>query len=160
MTRSELPALKAQLTVERRALRQIVAEIGSLVTSIGARAPNRIELMAAAGYLHNLYNAIENCLVRVAQGIDESLPTGADWHRVLADQLSVPIEGLRPALIDDRNLATRLAECRRFRHAFRHMYFFDLDWAHLRPLLEGAAALSADFEAALDRLLATVSPRE
>jgi hypothetical protein len=89
---------------------------------------------------------------RFAHGIDESVPRGADWHRLLVDQLSVPIPGLRAALLP-AELIGRIDELRRFRHAFRHMYFFDLDWLRLEPLIASTPSLLADFERTLDDLL-------
>jgi hypothetical protein len=63
---------------------------------------------------------------------------------------------LRAQLLAERSrpdLATRIDELRRFRHAFRHMYFFDLEWARLQPLVTAAPALLLDFERAMDDLL-------
>lgn len=156
MTRAELPALQAQLVAERQRLSEVVSEIEALRTLLAQRQPSRIELMAAAGYLHNFYNGIENCLSRVAHGVDESIPTGVESHRVLIDQMSAPLQGLRPALLD-RRLAARIDEYRRFRHAFRHMYFFDLDWERVRPLLERVVSLNADFSVALEALLTSLA---
>jgi predicted GNAT family acetyltransferase len=158
MTRGELPALAAQLRVERDRLAEIVAEIASLREAMGSRTPSRVEIMAAGGFLHNVYNAFENCMLRIAHGVDESVPSGHESHRLLLDQMSAPLLGLRPALLD-RALSARVDEYRRFRHAFRHMYFFDLDWDRIRPLLDGAADLAAAFGAALDALLADVMSR-
>jgi hypothetical protein len=108
--------------------------------------------MACAGFLHNVYNGIENCLWRVAHAVDESVPTGGESHRLLLDQLSVPLEGIRPAVIRDA-LLPRLDEYRRFRHAFRHMYFFDLEWDRIRPLADSSGELVQTVEDALDMLL-------
>jgi hypothetical protein len=155
MTRAELPVLRAQLLAERQRVRDVVAQITALRATIGDRPPGVVELMAAAGFLHNVYNGIENCMLRLAHGIDESIPTGADSHRLLVDQMSAPVQGIRPELLP-RGLVPRLDEYRRFRHAFRHMYFFDLDWARLRPLVDGVEPLVDDFESALESLLAIV----
>jgi hypothetical protein len=113
--------------------------------------------MAAAGFLHSLYNGLESCMSRIAHGVDESVPAGGDFHKLLIDQLSAAIDGVRPALLDPA-LARRINEYRGFRHAFRHMYFFDLDWTRVRPLMEGTDAIQADFEAAVGALLTAVGP--
>jgi hypothetical protein len=119
------------------------------------REPTVVELMAAGGFLHNVYNGLENCMSRLAHGVDESIPTGSDSHRLLLDQLSESIPTLRPALLS-RELASRIDELRRFRHAFRHMYFFDLDWSRLNPLIAATPAVHADFENAIDELLSVL----
>jgi hypothetical protein len=74
MTRSELPALEAQISIERQRLAEVVREIDSLRRSLENRAPTRIELMATAGYLHNLYNAFENCMLRLPAGSTNRCP--------------------------------------------------------------------------------------
>jgi hypothetical protein len=153
MTRAELRVLRAQLLAERARLREAVRELESLSASLSGRAPTTVELMAAGGFLHNVYNGIENCLSRLAHGIDESVPSGSDSHRLLVDQMSEAIAELRPALLT-RELAARVDEYRRFRHAFRHMYYFDLDWARLGPLSARTPSLVDDFEHAVDELLA------
>jgi hypothetical protein len=153
MTRVELHVLHAQLLAERARLDEVAAQLQSLEASIGAREPTVVELMAAGGFLHNVYNGVENCLSRLAHGIDESVPTGNESHRLLIDQLSQPLPGLRPALIS-RELAARIDDYRRFRHAFRHMYFFDLKWERLRPLAAEVPALLSSFYDAIDVLFA------
>jgi hypothetical protein len=152
MTRTELPALRAQLSVESDRLKRVVDEIDSLLAAVTAREPSPVEAIAGAAYLQNLYNAIENCLLRVAHAVDESVPDSPDWHRVLLDQMTAPIDDLRPAVMD-RSLAAKLDEYRRFRHAFRHMYFFDLDWPRIRPLLAASRSLCVEVWSALDALM-------
>lgn len=152
MTKAELRVLSAQLHAERARLRQVAAQLDALSSSLGEREPTVVELMAAGGFLHNVYNGLENCMNRLAHGVDESVPTGNDSHRLLVDQLSEPIPSLRPALLSGE-LAARMDEYRRFRHAFRHMYFFDLDWQRVRPLVAAVPGLVRDFEGAVDELL-------
>ena len=147
--------LRAQLAAERQRLRDVAAQLAAVRAMVGDRDPSVVELMAAAGFLHNVYNGIENCLLRIAHAVDESVPTGNDSHRVLLDQMSAPIQAIRPALVD-RELAPQLDEMRRFRHAFRHMYFFDLDWQRLRPLSDHSSALVERFEQAIESFLSTL----
>jgi len=112
--------------------------------------------MASGGFLHHVYSGLESCWSRLAHGIDESVPTGNEPHRLLSDQLSEPIPGLRPALLS-RELAARIDDSRRFRHAFRHMHFSDLEWARLKPLVTGVPALLGDFDTAVDDVV--LAPR-
>lgn len=78
--------------------------------------------------------------------------------RVLRAQLHAERSRLREVAAELSALSSTLSgrapdEYRRFRHAFRHMYYVDLDWARLLPLVTGAPALLDAFEAALDELL-------
>lgn len=136
-------------------MREVLVHLRDVRGAIAAREPTTVELMACAGFLHNVYNGIENCLLRVAHAVDESVPTGSESHRLLLDQMSAPLDAIRPAVIDEA-LLRRIDEYRRFRHAFRHMYFFDLDWERVRPLVEDSDAIAQAFEAALDTMLDTI----
>lgn len=152
MTRTELRVLRALLLAERARLLEVVRQLEALSASIAGRQPTTVELMAAGGFVHNVYNGVENCLLRLAHGVDEFVPGGHESHRLLIDQLSEPIAELRPALLSPA-LAARIDDYRRFRHAFRHMYYFDLEWSRLNPLCAGAPALVAELEQAIDGLL-------
>jgi hypothetical protein len=156
MTKRELPALRAQLAAERRRLREAVAQVRSVRAAVGDRHPTAVELMACAGFLHSVYNGIENCLSRVAHAVDESVPRGSESHRLLLDQLSVPLEGIRPAVIGQA-LLPRLDEFRRFRNAFRLMYSFELEWDRVRPLADSSTEIVEAVEHALDTLLDALS---
>lgn len=112
----------------------------------------KAELRVLSAQLHAERARLRQVAARLAHGVDESVPTGNDSPRLLVDQLSEPIPSLRPALLS-RELAARMDEYRRFRHAFRHMYFFDLDWQRVRPLVAAVPALVRDFEGAIDELL-------
>ena len=50
-------------------------------------------------FLHNFYNGIENVLKRIAEEIDQSVPSGSEWHRALLRRMAKGVEGLRPAVL-------------------------------------------------------------
>ncbi len=155
MTRTELPVLRGEIDLELRRLAEVSRRLTALARELGQVAPDETQLMATAGFLHNFYNGIENCLLRIARGVDEYVPTGPEVHRELLDQLTSEVHGIRSALLDSGLLAT-LDEYRRFRHAFRHMYFFDLRWDRMRALVEGVETTRLALEAALQKLLASL----
>jgi hypothetical protein len=155
MTRSEIPVLTGEIELELRRLVEVERQIQALAAALGPLQPDNVQLMAAAGFLHNFYNGVENCLMRIARGVDEHVPAGPTVHRELLDQMTAEVPGIRPAVLSDPLLAT-LDEYRRFRHAFRHMYFFDLRWELLRPLVTGVPAARQALELALRKLLATL----
>jgi hypothetical protein len=81
---------------------------------------------AVALNLHGFYAGVERLLEVVAEGIDQTKPAGANWHRELLQQLSADIPGIRPAVLSPgcRDLLDRY---RGFRHVVRNVYTFNLD---------------------------------
>ena len=76
--------------------------------------------------VHNIYNAIEDVMLNLANDLDGFVPTGESAHQDLLDQMAAPIEGKRPALISTE-LYGHLVELKGFRHVVRHRYGFNLD---------------------------------
>jgi len=48
--------------------------------------------------VHGFYSGLELIFEKIASAIDGSVPTGANWHRELLDQMSLEISGIRPAV--------------------------------------------------------------
>lgn len=137
-------------------LSKLIAEIGAQMTEIDACA-ERVEARAATvdprnagsvealGYqLHNLYNAAEDLLKIVASAFENQIEDSAAWHRGLVHQLSLNIEGVRPALVSADSLPG-LDELRRFRHVFRHAYGAALDADRTLQLLAVARSTHVMF---------------
>lgn len=101
-----------------------------------------------ASILHDYYTAIEKIFRIIARDIDCSIPTGEQWHKELLDQMTLEVQGLRPALIDGET-ARSLDELRAFRHVFRNIYGFSLDPGKVRQLLEKLPRLAGDFKKSL-----------
>lgn len=83
-------------------------------------------LDSAALNLHDFYSGLERIFTHIATNVDQSVPTGSDWHRELPRQMTVEIPGLRPPVLDTR-AAGNVEEFLRFRHVVRHIYAFELD---------------------------------
>lgn len=49
--------------------------------------------------LHGFYSGLERIFEKIAASVDGSIPEGANWHRELLHQLSMEIDGIRPAVI-------------------------------------------------------------
>jgi hypothetical protein len=47
-----------------------------------------VEITATASVLHSFYNGLENIFLTIAKGLDESVPSGAKWHRELLMQMA------------------------------------------------------------------------
>lgn len=81
----------------------------------------------AIGYmLHNFYNGCENMFKSIARFFENDL-SAQSWHSDLLKRMHVEVEGFRPQVIDDE-LYRLLDDFRGFRHKFRHLYGFELDW--------------------------------
>jgi len=81
----------------------------------------------AIGYiLHSFYNGCENIFNSVARFFENDLGPQS-WHKDLLKRMNLEIPGIRPKLIDDE-LYRLFDDFRAFRHKFRHLYSFELDW--------------------------------
>ena len=81
----------------------------------------------AIGYiLHSFYNGCENIFKSVARFFENELGPQS-WHKDLLKRMNLEIPGVRPQLIDDE-LYRLFDDFRAFRHKFRHLYSFELDW--------------------------------
>ncbi|AAM23973.1 MAG: hypothetical protein XD49_1370 [Caldanaerobacter subterraneus] len=92
-------------------------------------------LRAVGSIFHDFYTAVENMFRIIAKNIDGFIPSGAEWHLELLEQMCVPIEGTRPAFIS-AGTKLLLNEFRGFRHVFRNIYGFNLIPERIARLLE------------------------
>jgi hypothetical protein len=118
-----------------------VQELLSLQNDLSNRKPTVRETVAAAAFLAQFYNGIENTLKRISQFQSVPLPTGENWHSDLFGRFCVPSHESLPGLFDE-SLATELEPYLRFRHLAIHTYGFQLDWNRMR---EGVEKVRRDF---------------
>lgn len=83
--------------------------------------------------LHGFYTGVEHIFEDIARTLENSLPSGSEWHVDLLTQMAGEIEGVRPAVI---SLETRycLDAYRGLRHVVRNVYAFNLRSARLHEL--------------------------
>jgi hypothetical protein len=86
--------------------------------------------------LHGFYAGVENIFEDIAQVMDDSIPSGADWHRRLLNQMAEAMPDIRPSVIDEET-GNCLVEYLGFRHVVRHIYTFNLRPARLQELVDG-----------------------
>jgi len=67
--------------------------------------------------LHGFYAGLERLFEMIAAGIDENVPRGENWHRVLLEQMVAEVPSVRPALISGQT-RQMLDEYRGFRQLF------------------------------------------
>jgi hypothetical protein len=86
--------------------------------------------------LHGFYSGVEHIFENIARVVENSLPTGSNWHFDLLRQMSLNIPQLRPPVIQKETYRC-LSEYRRFRHVVRNVYTFNLHGPRLKELAEG-----------------------
>ena len=81
---------------------------------------------ATALNLQSFYTGIERLFELIADGVDQSKPSGMNWHQELLRQMTIEIKGVRPPVISLR-LRDKLDKYRGFRHVVRNVYTYTLD---------------------------------
>jgi hypothetical protein len=135
-----LAELREEIAVELESLEATVNELVTLREDIADREPTVREKTAAAAFLAQFYNGIENILKRISHYHNIPLPTGETWHVDLFRRFCSPPQPPLPILFDDP-LAAALAPYRRFRHVAFHSYGFQLEWSHMAEGVISAAGL-------------------
>lgn len=134
--------LKEQIAVEEAEIRELIAFHREFLDICRTREPIGIELTASGAFLHALYSGIENICRRIAIELDDGLPKGGDWHRELLRSMTQPTE-TRPRVISEA-LHDRLLGYLDFRHLFRNIYIFRLEWERMMGLVLSAEELVED----------------
>jgi len=119
--------VRDEIVIELESMELIVNELQALLRDLKKREPTIREKTAAAAFLSQFYNGIENILKRISRYHSISLPEGETWHVELFKRFSSPAYSGLPELFDEE-LAATLAPYRRFRHVTFHSYGFNLDW--------------------------------
>jgi predicted nucleotidyltransferase len=150
MPEDPLLALKELIEEELSTLQRVVRDVQEEMRS-AASPPSQFAMHALASYLHQFYTGCERMFERVALQVDGGLPGGAFSHANLLAQMAHEIPDVRPAVLHEA-LWLRLQDYLAFRHFFRHAYGYTLEWAKLRPLVEGMSDTLTDVEAQLQAL--------
>lgn|SRR4030067_2903679 len=130
MTKNSIIILKKEIEKEIKDIERLNEEMSEVLNH---PEPSFLETRAAGSILHDFYSGIEKIFRRIASRIDRDTPSGDDWHTELLIRMSLPIDGIRPAVISE-DLKERLAEYLRFRHLFRNIYGFELKWERCKTL--------------------------
>ena len=105
-------------------------------------------LDAAALNIHGFYAGLEHVFTVVAERVDGSLPSGANWHQDLLRQMTAELPGVRgPVLSSD--LFPALDRYRGFRHVVRNVYAYVLDARLVAVLIADLPQTAAEVDAQL-----------
>jgi hypothetical protein len=99
---------------------------------------------ALAEGIRSVYGGLESIMKAIADEIDGyEAPQSESWHEKLIDQMSVPIENTRDAMLSP-NTRSLLHELRKFRHVLHHNYAQNLE---MSKVLENYQRLMLSFPA-------------
>ncbi|OPY57966.1 MAG: hypothetical protein A4E55_01271 [Pelotomaculum sp. PtaU1.Bin035] len=126
--------LEARLRKELFQLENLEKELKTLAKIKDLKVES-IRLRAYASILHDFYSGIEKIFINIAREIDETVPKAEGWHRQLLEQMTLDISVRRPPVVD-ANLAAQLQQYLSFRHRFRNLYGFELEWARMEELVK------------------------
>lgn len=99
--------------------------------------------------LHDFYAGIERAFRQIAATIDQSLPSGPEWHRELLQQMGLALPQVRPQVLSATTIRS-LDEFLRFRHIVQNIYAFEFDAERVEYLVQ---RLRPTFEYAKGELL-------
>jgi len=102
--------------------------------------------------LHDFYSGVEKIFIRIANELEGEPPESRSWHKVLLDDMSIELEGVRPAVLDEQ-LRRKLEEFLRFRHLFRGVYGFQLNHGRLDVLFNEFPDTYSDFMTAMKKFI-------
>jgi len=157
MPQPRFAVLRADIGRELDSVRRLVAEAEQWESQLDDW-PEVVRVRTAGGILHDFYCAVERIFRHIATRVDQDLPGGTDWHLQLLQRMATDIEAVRPAVLD-RGLVLQLDEYLRFRHLFRNIYGFDLEWERCHELFSDLPAVLAVLEqqlGAFDEFLRTL----
>ncbi|MGB9660466.1 MAG: hypothetical protein ACPL5F_00420 [Moorellaceae bacterium] len=95
---------------------------------------NTTLLRALGSILHDFYSGVEKIFLHIAKEIDQAAPKSETWHRLLLEQMTLNLERCRPPVIT-RQMAQELEVYLSFRHRFRNLYGFELNWERMQALV-------------------------
>lgn len=152
MSENRLWQLADELAAELNTYLRLKIEVVDAQTRIEGREPETYDLRAIGDMLKDVYHGAESICKRVATEIDRYVPEGGSSHRELLDQIS-QLTSTRPAVIQAETKES-LEVYRGFRHVFRNVYGFELDWERMKLLLDNAPAVIDAFAADIEQFIA------
>jgi hypothetical protein len=139
-------------------LERVNKEMKSLLSKIN-KEPTFIEIRAAASIMHDFYSGIEKIFERIAISVDKNLPTGDRWHMELLLQMAKPSMHRKTAIIS-QNLFEKLKKYLDFRHLFRHIYGFELDWDRFKNLCVELESILSKFKTEINTFLMSLEEND
>jgi hypothetical protein len=140
-----LARLAASIRSEIDRLVAVVAEAELALRDFSEITPPLRELRGIGDIVHDFYTGIERIFEKIAPELNGGVPAGSAWHRELLESMALDLPTIRPPVIG-RETVRILGEYLRFRHLFRNVYGFELEWERLQPLLKRLPAAWVAFQ--------------
>lgn len=150
--KDRLARLAASIRWELDRLAAVVAEADLALGDFSATTPPMRELRGIGDIVHDFYTGMERIFEKIAPELNGGVPAGSAWHRALLESMALDLPTARPPVIS-RETCRILGEYLRFRHLFRNVYGFELEWQRLQPLLARLPAAWVTFQTDLLRFL-------
>ena len=106
---------------------------------------NSFYLRAVGSIFHDFYCGVERIFERIAEELNGGIPEGENWHIQLLKDMTLQIEEVRPAVIS-KELVAELKGYLEFRHRFRKIYGFELEWDKMKGLKETMPGVAERFK--------------
>ncbi len=114
---------------------------------------NSFYLRAVGSIFHDFYCGIERIFERIAEELNGGIPEGENWHIQLLKDMTLQIEEVRPAVIS-KELLAELKGYLEFRHRFRNIYGFELEWDKMKGLKETMPGIAERFKKEIKEFIA------
>jgi hypothetical protein len=101
------------------------------------RNPQDLDLYidSASLNLHDVYSGFERVFKQIAATVDGNVPSSAEWHRELLEQMGLDLPKVRPSVLTPDSIQ-KLDEYLRFRHVVRNIYTFSFDSERIERLVK------------------------
>ena len=140
--------IRKEIEVELSAVKRVKEDYQSIPHDL----VTWIKVRTKASLLHDFYTGIEKIFSRIAQELNGGLPNSEQWHRDLLKDMTLELEDIRPPVISEE-LYKDLLPYLRFRHLFRNLYGFELEWEKMEDLDKGFEKISKLFFEEIDVFL-------
>lgn len=114
---------------------------------------NSFYLRAVGSIFHDFYCGVERIFERIAEELNGGIPEGENWHIQLLKDMTLQIEEVRPTVIS-KELVSDLKGYLEFRHRFRNIYGFELEWDKMKGLKETMPGVAERFKKEIKEFIA------
>ena len=149
--RGDGPAVELETAIRRELMN--AAQLRSEALAELAKADRNPRVLGSV--MHDFYNCCERVFRRIGAVINGAAYRGEAWHKELLFRMTVPVPGIRPAVISD-DLAAELDEYLSFRHVFRNIYGFELRGDRVTRLGRRLEHVARRFEQEIEAFLAAL----